>query len=160
MKRACFPTETALHSVKWKRRTQPPRRSGHGGTVSLEVTVILIACDKSSGSTERRSAQLFLLSAGCRCGNSPSPSSASSQCRERPITATKNILHPVYPISQRRCSVVPTQPVPWLTLPAGQASAVAVRAAFLTPPRSIPVWQSHMPPRKAPILAVDLTYSP
>lgn len=130
MKRACFPTETALHSVKWKRRTQPPLRSGHGGTVSLEVTVILIACDKSSGSMEHHSAQLFLLSAAAvetvHLRLLPVPCVESA-----PITATKNILHPVYPISQRRCSVVHTQPVPQLTLPAGQASAIAVRAAFL-----------------------------
>lgn len=120
----------ALHNAKWKHGTQPPLQSGHGGTVSLEVTVILITCDKSSTSTRHHSASAVPTECFCH-GNSPSPSSASSLCRERPITATKNSLCPGYPISGRHCSSAHTQPAPQLTLPVRQAPAIATRAAFL-----------------------------
>lgn len=100
----------------------------------------------------------------CRA-NSLSPSSASSLCGELPITATKDILQPVYPISLSFCSVVHAQPVPQLTLPVGQASAIATRAAFLLLQGTFSFGShtflvAHLVPPKAPLLPADLTYPP
>lgn len=136
-----LPTETVLCNVKWRHGAQPPLQSGHGGAVSLEVMVILITYANSSTSTEHHSSPAVPTECVC-CGNSPSPS-ASSLCRELPITATKSILHPVYPISQRLCSLIHAHPVPQLPLPTGQSSAIAMRGShegsFSTPiPQKLP----------------------
>lgn len=147
-----FPTETVLCDAQWKHGTQPPLQSGHGGAVSLEVIVTLITCAKSSTCTEHRSAPAVPTECVCR-GNSPSPSSASSLCRELPITATKSVLLPGYPISQSVCSLIHAQPVPLLPLPI-QASAIAMRGShegsFSVPPRNIRIWLSPLPPQKLP----------
>lgn len=155
-----FPTETVLCDAQWKHGTQPPLQSGHGGAVSLEVIVTLIACAKSSTCTEHRSAPAVPTECVCR-GNSPSPASASSLCRELPITATKSVL-PGYPISQSVCSLIHAQPVPLLPLPI-QASAIAMRgfmrAAFLFLQGTF-VYGCHPVPPKSSNLAWGVIYSP